>query len=393
MNILHVISSMNPIHGGLTQALRNTIPELQKINANNRVVSLDDPSSSFLPGDIVVTVALGEGKGPWRYNRQLLKFLVGELSRYDVVVVHGLWLYHSYATLRAIRFLRADRSQNVPRLFVMPHGMLDPWFQRAPERRWKAFRNRIYWNLVERHIINAADGILFTCQEELMLARSTFYNYSPRRELNIGLGVPATPRYTSNMQNEFYRKCPMRRNDGYFLFLGRIDRKKGVELLIKAYTRLVATGIDLPKLVIGGPGLQSFYGATVKSTASILPNNILFPGMLTGDAKWGAFYGCEAFILPSHQENFGIAVVEALACAKPVLITDKVNIWREVQSEGAGIIGTDSERGVYQLLVDFMKMSREERLEIGCRAKKCFQKYFTVENNAARMLKAFSDNV
>ncbi len=59
--------------------------------------------------------------------------------------------------------------------------------------------------------------------------------------------------------------------------------------------------------------------------------------MLTGDLKWGAFRAAEAFVLPSHQENFGIAVVEALACGKPVLISDKVNIWREIVEDGAGL--------------------------------------------------------
>ena len=60
--------------------------------------------------------------------------------------------------------------------------------------------------------------------------------------------------------------------------------------------------------------------------------------MLTGDLKWGALHAAEAFILPSHQENFGIAVVEALACGKPVLISDKVNIWREIEADGACLV-------------------------------------------------------
>ena len=67
--------------------------------------------------------------------------------------------------------------------------------------------------------------------------------------------------------------------------------------------------------------------------------------MLTGDVKWGAFPAAEIFALPSHQENFGIPVVEALACALPVLITDKVNIWREIESDGAGLIGEDNVAG------------------------------------------------
>ena len=77
-------------------------------------------------------------------------------------------------------------------------------------------------------------------------------------------------------------------------------------------------------------------------------------GMLSGAAKWGALYGCEAFVLPSHQENFGIAVVEALACGRPVLISDQVNIWREIVEDGAGIAEADTEEGVEKLLRRFL---------------------------------------
>jgi len=85
--------------------------------------------------------------------------------------------------------------------------------------------------------------------------------------------------------------------------------------------------------------------------------------MLQGDAKWGALYGCEAFVLPSHQENFGIAVVEALACGKLVLISDQVNIGREIVEDGAGLVEGDTEEGVEKLLRQFL--AKGMRLEAG----------------------------
>ena len=93
--------------------------------------------------------------------------------------------------------------------------------------------------------------------------------------------------------------------------------------------------------MIAGPGLDTAFGREMRQLAESLcpqPSTltpqpaVFFPDMLTGDAKWGALYGCEAFVLPSHQENFGIAVVEALACGKPVLISNQVNIWREIEA-------------------------------------------------------------
>eukprot|EP01038_Epipyxis_sp_PR26KG_P002792 gene2792-3964_t len=72
--------------------------------------------------------------------------------------------------------------------------------------------------------------------------------------------------------------------------------------------------------------------------------------MLRGEQKWGAFYSSEAYLLPSHQENFGIAVAEALGCGLPVLISDKVNIWREIDQARAGMVETDTVDGTERSL-------------------------------------------
>ncbi|MFN3590544.1 MAG: glycosyltransferase, partial [Spirosomataceae bacterium] len=188
------------------------------------------------------------------------------------------------------------------------------WFQRAPSRRWKALRNEVYWALVERQVVNEADGLLFTCQQELELARTTFWGYRPKQEINVGYGILPPPACTEEITQAFQHPRP------YFLFLSRIHEKKGVDILITAYQNLRKENptLAIPDLVIAGPGLESTYGQKVQELVQdAYKENISFVGMLSGDSKWGALYGCDAFVLPSHQENFGIAVVEALACGKP----------------------------------------------------------------------------
>lgn len=118
------------------------------------------------------------------------------------------------------------------------------------------------------------------------------------------------------------------------------------------------------KLVLAGPGLDTPYGQKIQqmiTSSAFLKSNVYLPGMLDGYAKWGAFYGCEAFILPSHQENFGIAVAEALACQKPVLISNQVNIWREIEAAGGGIIEDDTIDGIEHLLLKWNALSKEEK--------------------------------
>ncbi len=94
--------------------------------------------------------------------------------------------------------------------------------------------------------------------------------------------------------------------------------------------------------------------------------------MVTGDAKWGAFFASEAFILPSHQENFGIAVAEALACGKPVLLADKVNIAEDIAEDGAGLMEMDTADGTLQLLERWIAMSPARANGDGGTGEQCF---------------------
>jgi glycosyltransferase involved in cell wall biosynthesis len=395
MKILRVIGSMDPAHGGPCQGIRNSIPALKKLGVENEVVTLDDPSAPFIIRDPFQIHALGPAKGPWRYGSKLVPWLLDNLSRFDIVIVHGLWLYYSQAAGKAVLQYRSssNRSKNVPKLFVMPHGMLDPYFQRAPDRRLKAIRNWFYWKLIEQKLINDADGILFTCEAELLLAREPFSPYHPKRELNVGYGIQEPPAFVPQMKEAFLKQCPQVADKPYILFLSRIHEKKGADLLIKAYSR--SANADSPRLVVAGPGMESSYGQKLVELVkqNKLEDSVLFPGMLTGDAKWGAFYGCDSFALPSHQENFGIAVVEALACGKPVLISNQVNIWREIKAAGAGIVAPNTESGTTELLEKWSKLDTYQKQEMCTMARQCYERLYAIGPAASRLLETFQNEM
>jgi glycosyltransferase involved in cell wall biosynthesis len=107
-----------------------------------------------------------------------------------------------------------------------------------------------------------------------------------------------------------------------------------------------------------------------------------------GDSKWGALAAAEVFALPSHQENFGIAVAEALACGTPVLVSDKVNIWREIKKESAGLVASDTAEGMAGMLRDWVAMSMAERQAFPGRARVCFAKHFDIRGCAEAVLAA-----
>jgi glycosyltransferase involved in cell wall biosynthesis len=397
MNLLHVISSMDPAFGGLSQAVRNLVGPLKKLGVDSEVVSLDDPSNAFIKEDAFRIHAIGPWKGPWSYSANLSPWLKDNLDKFDAVIIHGLWLYHGYSTAKSIREFRSiktdTRHRARPRLFVMPHGMLDPYFQRAEERKLKAFRNWIYWKVIESKVVNGSDGLLFTCEEERELARQPFRPYKPKREINVGLGIQAPPLHVQGMDVSFQTKCPEVMGRTYILFLGRIHEKKGVDVLIKSFRtiRSISASSQNVVLVIAGPGMDSSYGQSMKKLVEedeTLRATVFFPGMLRGDAKWGAFYGCTAFILPSHQENFGISVVEALACEKPVLISNQVNIWREIEDGRGGIVASDTLEGTTALLSKWVALSQEQQKQMGQNAKSVFEKKFAIDLVAKKFSEA-----
>jgi glycosyltransferase involved in cell wall biosynthesis len=219
----------------------------------------------------------------------------------------------------------------------------------------------------------------------------------PKKEINIGYGIKQPPAYSASMLTAF-TKTLEQKVESYFLFFSRIHEKKGLDILIKAYKVLLEENADIyvPDLVIAGLGIESTYGQEVmelvNSTTS-LKKKIHFVGMLSGDAKWGAIYGAGAFILPSHQESFGIAVVEALSCSIPVLISDQVNIYKEIERNDAGLISTNNVTGVHKQLSKWLQLSTEEKSSMKSNALKCFEENFQVNNVNEKLVSLFKDNI
>jgi glycosyltransferase involved in cell wall biosynthesis len=387
MKILRVIASLDPSKGGPSQGVRNSIPALSALGIENEVVCCDPAGVAWIGKDSFPVHTLGPGRFGYAYSDGLGEWLNANWGRFDAIISHGLWLWPGLAAFRVWK----KKRRLGQRFFGMPHGMLDPWFQRDRSRRLKALRNFFYWSIAERRVVNGADALLFTCGEEMRLARQTFGGYRPRRELDIGYGVPEPPEFSESMRAAFSAKVPGLMERPYLLFLGRIHPKKGVDLLACAYIEMLNAEklkAGFPALVIAGPGWDSEYGLKIRRMIAG-QSSIHTVGMLEGDAKWGAMHGCSAFVLPSHQENFGIAVAEALACNKPVLISNKVNIWREITQDGAGIAAEDDLGGTIQLLRAFAHLDRAADPN---RFHNCYHKRFGIDSAAQKLESVLRDS-
>ena len=397
---------MDPRAGGVAEAVRQIGAALVRAGHETEVVTTDAPAAEWL-GKLPFTAhGLGPGKGGvYQYAPGLTEFLRGRREEFDCVLSHGMWQYHGFATWRAWRGARGLR-------FVFAHGMLDPWFKRTyPKKHLKKW---LYWPWAEYRVLRSARAVFFTCEEERRLARESFWLYRVNEAVNalgieeppggkaegrrqkvegreegerLGAIHPASDLEEAERQKAaFLEKFPELRGRRIVLFLGRLVVKKGSDLLLRAFAELAGKPEDAV-LVMAGPDDEvdpAFSRQLREATAG--DAGFCWPGMLSGDLKWGALRAAEVFVLPSHQENFGLAVVEALACGTPVLISDKVNIWKEIVEDGAGMVGEDTEAGTRDLLARWFRLSPEERAGMGRRARLSFERRYQIDVATAALV-------
>jgi glycosyltransferase involved in cell wall biosynthesis len=371
VRILHVIHSVDPRGGGPVEGIKQLSAPIASAGHTVEVLSLDRPGTPWSGG--LPFHAVGDGRAGYGYAPGVVPWLVAHANDYDVTLVNGLWQYGGFAVWRAARKTRRPYA-------VFTHGMLDPWFKRRyPLKHLKKW---LYWPWGEYRVLRDAAAVFFTCEQERRDARESFWLYRAKEDV-LGFGIAAPPDDPAGQLAAFREKFPALAGRRLLLFLGRVHEKKGCDLLLRAFAK---TPGDL-HLVMAGPA-DGPYGEAMQRLARELglAGRVTWTGMIQGDLKWGAFRAAEAFILPSHQENFGISVVEALACRCPVLISDKVNIWREITADGAGLAGDDTLDGTRQLLDRWLALPPAERAGLPGRARACFERHFQVEAVSRHLL-------
>jgi glycosyltransferase involved in cell wall biosynthesis len=367
---------VSPQGGGPIEGVRQRSLYLEQIGHSVEIVSLDDPSESFLQDFPLTVHALGPSRGGYGYNPRLVPWLRKYAPAFNAVIVNGLWEYNAFGAWRALH------NSGVP-YFVFTHGMLDPWFKRTYPL--KHFKKWLYWPWATYRLLRDAQAVLFTTEEERVQARHSFWLYRAREHV-VAYGTSAPPENATELRDMFVSANPELRDRRILLFLSRIHEKKGCDLLLHALASVAASDPKL-HLVMAGPD-QTGWVARLKALADSLgiSDRVSWPGMLRNEMKWGAFYAAEAFVLPSHQENFGIAVAEALGCKLPVLISDKVNIWHEVRSYWAGLVAPDTLDGTVTLLRNWLALSATERKAMSDCAGKLYRERFTVSAMANSLL-------
>ena len=175
--------------------------------------------------------------------------------------------------------------------------------------------------------------------------------------------------------------------------MGRIHPIKGCDNLLKAFAEVTESNPNL-HLIMAGPDVIGWVSTLQDLARSLgIEDKISWLGMLENDLKWGAFYASSCLILPSHTENFGMVVAEALACSTPVIITNKVNIWSYIQEEKAGFVSEDSTEGLTNSIKQWNDLNQTELEKLKQNANKCFEKHFELTKNTQELIKIIHEHL
>jgi glycosyltransferase involved in cell wall biosynthesis len=353
---------------------------MSQLGHHTEVVCLDDPKAEYIQSFPFTVHPQGKLTRKYGYTPKISRWIVENSHRFDVAIIEGLWNHASVGGWMGLR------RSGLPYV-VFTHGMLDPWFKKTYPV--KHLLKQIFWVLWQGKVLRDSHCVLFTCEEERRAARGAFWGFAYAGSV-VAFGTNDVPQYKPDLVTKFRETVPGLGSRPYLLFLSRIHRKKGCDLLIDAFNKL-STEFSEFDLVVAGPDSEDLAAKLIEaSNASGNGHRVHWPGMLQGFAKWGAFYGADAFVLPSHQENFGIVVAEAMACGTPVLITDKVNIWREVEAAGAGRVGADTQEGVEHMLRNWLLTSAVEKTAMRPLAREGFLKRFHIDAATADLLRVLA---
>ena len=379
LKILQLVHTLDPSVGGVAAAVLALSRGLARRGHKLDIVVLDDSASPWLVDIALPIHALGAGLTSYRYSSKLLPWLKKQGRDYDRVIVNGIWQYLSFAAWRRYA------GSSIP-YYVFPHGMLDPWFKETfPLKHLKKW---LYWPWAEYRVLRDAAAVIFTSEEERSQARKSFWLYRCREKISP-LGVEAPP-ISSNAKLEFLSRYPQLQNTRIFLFLGRLHPKKGCDMLLEAFAQMRSN--DSISLILAGPDQVGWESDLRRQVTRLnLTNRVVFTGMLEGSMKQGAFANAEAFVLPSHQENFGISVVEALAASVPVLVSNRVNIWREIEADRAGYVESDDLAGTTRLLQNWIGTAPAEREMVRQNARRCFEQRFEVDRAVDSLLQILNE--
>lgn len=365
MNILHTIASTAESHGGTSRTVTQLCSSLALRGENVRLLTVSSPGDRLLLPDDGVKSVLAEAPkgmrrlvGPHHGFADVLMDMVRKDAP-EIIHDHGAWL----STNRAAA--RIARSREIT-LAVSTRGMFSPWALRNG-----LAKKRLAWHAYQRRLLRGAAMLHATSDAEV----------TDLRRLGMTQPIALVPNGVVIPPNTAARASSRRA-----VLLSRLHPVKNIEALLRAWHRVRPRGWTLHLVGHDRDG----YSATIRRIISELKigDDVVLAGPVDEPAKWSAYAAAELFVLPSHSENFGMAIAEALASGLPVITTTGTP-WGVIAQEACGWWVAPSVDGIAAALAAATSLSTEERASMGARGREIVRTRFSWQRAASEMMQAY----
>lgn len=322
MKILHVIRDLLPATGGPVTAVQGLADAQSALGHDVSIATTYSAGNYKLGGNFKIHAYPCQYNG-WCLSFGLAKALPDLISQADIIHLHMVWEFPVLAAAKVAKKLGKP-------YILRPCGMFDKWS--LSQNAWK---KNMYMQLFMNSVLDNAVAIHFTLEGE---KNNSWCGSDTSRNFVLPIGLPVSAYQELPTNQVFFRRFPELKGQRVILFLGRVHAKKQPDVMIRAFQKVHAAYPDI-HLVIAGPGDKGYMAKLEQLTKELKVNeNVTFTGMLDSSAVREAYRAAELLVLPSLQENFGIAVAEAMAAGCPVVVSNKVNLAQEISEAEAGLV-------------------------------------------------------
>ncbi|MEH1907095.1 MAG: glycosyltransferase [Nostoc sp.] len=383
MKILMVIPALGNIYGGTTKIVLDLAESVGKLGVSVDIVTTNANGSTTL--DVPLNKWITENNYrvqyfsylkflDYKFTGSMTKWLFYNVSDYGIVHTHGIFSYPVLAAHLTCQF------RIVPYI-ATPHGMMEPW-----ALAYKAWKKKFYFTLFEKPSLQKANAIQMTASTEARQI-NTLDLKTPL--VFVPNGINSTDFESLPSAELFYEQFPNTRNKTLIIFLGRIDPKKGLDLLASAFakahekfpeTHLIVAGLDNTGFL---PTAESYFSKAGCKDA------VTFTGMLTGAMKYAALASANIYVAPSYSEGFSMSVLEGMAAGLPCVITTGCN-FPEAAAAGIACVVDINANQIANALIELLKQPLEAK-DMGDRARKLILENYTWDSIASKLVSVYQD--
>ena len=385
MKVLHIIPSVAPVRGGPSHAILAMVKALREQGVDAEIATTNDNGSDLLEVPLnqrleyeQVPVWFFERFSPkvesvreFAFSSQMTSWLWQKVREYDVLHIHAIFSYPSTAAMAIAR------HQDVPYI-VRPGGHLCEW-----SLQQSAYKKQIYLTLIKRAYLDHSQGIHYTTEQEqqealhLSLKASSFV-------LPHGLSIPQP---ISDARDTLRQLLKVPEDEPVILFLSRLHHKKGLDELIPALGKLAPRRFTFVLAGSGSPEYEAHVDALL--VAAGIRDRTYLSGFVEGAKKDLLLQGADLFALTSHSENFGVAVLEAMAAGLPVIVTPGIALASVIDQHHLGYVVQQNVAAI-SVAIDYCLNHPQQGKEMGERSRQLIREHYSWEGVSAKLVKVYT---